>query len=259
MEGISFVVRVRNEEATLEECLRSLKPLTIPYEIVVILHCCTDGSRVIAERLKNEGMPIQIYEYTTPISRAGYETLVTDADSSHSMVYYSKWCFDKATKYWKFRWDADFIMTPGLLRYLNEIGWGWSHPMRIRIPTDPVTKMGEYYLFTGPLKYSKYLFWELSDIDGPHTDIEVYYDDAYIHHNSTLDIKKPYWDEPSWFLNDTSDEARIVKYRYDTLCQTCGPEIIGQARCANPISGEIEGKVYGAEGALSAVGISFWS
>ena len=259
MEGISFVVRVRNEEATLEECLRSLKPLTIQYEVIVVLHLCTDGSREIAERLQAEGMPIKIYEYTVPLSRAGYETLVTDADSPHSMVYYSKWCFGKATRYWKFLWDADFVMTPGLLRYLNEIGWGWSEPTRIRIPTDPGTNMGEHYLFTGELKYTKYLFWELKDVEGHHTDMNVYYDDAYIHHNSTLDNKKEYWDEPSWFLTDTSEEAQTVKRRYEFLCQMCGPEVIGHARCGNPISGGIEGKVYGSEGTLATAGIRFWS
>jgi len=35
MDGISFIVRARNEEETLEASLRSLKDLTIPHEIFV--------------------------------------------------------------------------------------------------------------------------------------------------------------------------------------------------------------------------------
>jgi len=34
MEGISFVIRVRNEENTLDECLSSLTGLTMPHEIL---------------------------------------------------------------------------------------------------------------------------------------------------------------------------------------------------------------------------------
>ena len=51
MEGISFIIKVRNEETTLEQCIRSLFPLTVPHEIIVILHCCTDRSKEIAETL----------------------------------------------------------------------------------------------------------------------------------------------------------------------------------------------------------------
>ena len=255
MEGISFVIRVRNEEDALEQCIGSLNLLKIPYEIIVILNRCTDRSREIAEVLKSEGMPIKIYEYNIPLSRAGYETLVTDADSEHSMVYYSKWCFDKATKYWKFRWDADFIMTPSLADYLNTISWGLSNPTRIHIMTDISNGVGEYYLFTGPIKYSKYLFWELSTIDGDHMSIKI---DRDIYHNSDLTTPKSYWNDAPWFMTEISDEANIVKSRYEFLSKTCGSEVIGHARCCNPISGEIEGKVYSAQSILESNGIQFW-
>lgn len=42
MDGISFVMRVRNEEDTLETAIRSLFSLTINYEIRIVLHLCTD-------------------------------------------------------------------------------------------------------------------------------------------------------------------------------------------------------------------------
>ena len=35
------------EEETLEACIRSLMPLRIPMEIVVVLHRCTDASESI--------------------------------------------------------------------------------------------------------------------------------------------------------------------------------------------------------------------
>ena len=258
MEGISFVIRVRDEESTLEGCLQSLKILKIPYEVIVILNTCTDGSRGIAERLKLEGMPIKIYDYNVTLSRAGYETLVTDVTSEHSMAYYSKWCFDKATKCWKFRWDADFIMKPALADYLNNTYWGPSSPTRICIFTDPPKGLGEYYLFTGPLVYSKYLFWEVSGIDAQHKSITLG-NDIYIDHSSDLKLIKSYWNEPKWFMSETSKEAIVTRNRYEFLSRTCGEEVIGHARSGNPISGEIEGKVYAAQSILEANGIRFWS
>ena len=124
--GISFIVRARNEEATLEACLRSLKGLTIPYEIVLVLHMTTDNSRQIAKRLVEEGMPICIFHYDEPLSRAGYENLATDMESQHSMRTFSKWSFEKAMCPWKFRWDADFIASPELIAKLNAAGDNYS-------------------------------------------------------------------------------------------------------------------------------------
>lgn len=262
MEGISFIVRVRNEESTLEQCLRSLSPLKFPYEIIVILHMCTDGSRAIAERLRDEGMPIQIHVYGTPISRAGYETLVTDATSFHSMVYYSKWCYSRTDTYaWKFRWDSDFIATPGLIEYLNSTSWVKpSRPMRVHLLTNVSDNhaFGEYYVSSGPLVFKKHLFWEQLDIEDVH-DAIASPPHVYIDHASKLDNKKAYWDESSWFLNDTGEEASTVLRKYKALVACCGPEITGHARCGNPISGGIEGTVYNAQPVLEELGVRFWS
>jgi glycosyltransferase involved in cell wall biosynthesis len=262
MEGISFIVRVRNEESTLEQCLRSLSPLKFPYEIIVILHMCTDGSRAIAERLRDEGMPIQIHVYGTPISRAGYETLVTDATSFHSMVYHSKWCHSRTDTYaWKFRWDSDFIATPSLIEYLNGTWWGKpSRPMRIYVLTNVSENhaFGEYYLSSGPLVFKKHLFWEQVDIDEPHDGIGSP-PNVYIDHASKLENKKAYWDEPSWFLNDTGEEGSTVLRRYQALVALCGTEPSGHAGCGNPNSGDVEGRVYEKQLQLEAAGVRFWS
>ena len=128
--------------------------------------------------------------------------------------------------------------------------------MRIHILTD--FKFGEYYLTSGPLVFKKYLFWELIEHAEPHDSIRSP-PDVYIEHASTLDKKKSYWDEPSWFLSDDSTEAKMVDRRYKTLCAICGPEVIGHARCGNPISAEIEQKVYLAQHVLDIMGIRFWS
>ena len=54
MEGLSFLVRVHNEETTIEASLRSLFNLAVVYEILVFLNSCTDRSGWIASRLADE-------------------------------------------------------------------------------------------------------------------------------------------------------------------------------------------------------------
>ena len=56
--GISFMVRVRNEEKTVESSIRSHFDLTIPHEINIFLHCCTDDSETIARKLADENVNI---------------------------------------------------------------------------------------------------------------------------------------------------------------------------------------------------------
>lgn len=120
VSGISFIVRIRDEEDVLYDSISSLKALTIPHEIILILHLCIDSSPQIAEKLANENPNIRVIFYNHEVSKAGYETLATDADSDHSFVKYSNWCFNLKKYPWVFKWDADFLSSEGLIKFLNE-------------------------------------------------------------------------------------------------------------------------------------------
>lgn len=228
MDGISFIVRVRNEEETIKASLLSLKDLTIPYEIIVILHLCTDRSREIVESLKEE-LPLKIVEYSLPISRPGYETLVTDATSEHSIPYYCNWCFSHANHIWKFKWDADFISSPELVEYLNSNTWTKTVPSRVFfIAKNDEMSNAEGYLFTGDFEFKKYYFWEYlnGSFEDKHTGINI-------NHVSKLSNLKKYWTYSQWFCESDSDEAKIVRDRYNKLITICGKELIGGARASN--------------------------
>lgn len=228
MDGISFIVRVRNEEETLEASLRSLKDLTIPHEIVVILHLCTDRSREIAESLKDE-LLLKIIEYNVPISRAGYETMVTDGSSQHSLAHYYNWCFSHAKHLWKFKWDADFVSSPELIDYLNSNSWIETPPTKVYfLAKNDEMSNGEGYLFTGDSGFKKYYFWEV--IDGL---FEIFHTNIIIHHVSKLSNIKKYWSETHWFSDHDSDEARIIRDRYNILCNICGGDVVGAARASD--------------------------
>ena len=226
------MVRVRDEEETLAQSLESLNGLLFPHEIVVILHLCKDRSAEIAAAAAAKNPHIRIHIYDIPISRAGYETLATDAKSRHSLPTYYNWCLSKCKYPWNFKWDADFIATPGLWRFLNSRTW---HPadeiVRISaINEDSNNK--EPYLVGHLVHYAKFKFWEIP-MYVPR--IKTYApEDAIIQHASTLKTIKSYWNEPPWFETEETEEAATVRERMRRLTEDIGKEPKGLARASNP-------------------------
>jgi glycosyltransferase involved in cell wall biosynthesis len=232
-KGISFIVRIRDEEDTLYESIHSLKSLTIPHEIILVLHLCTDSSPEIATKLSEENPNVKILTYDKEISRAGYETLATNEDSEHSFVTYLNWCLKHAKYPWIFKWDADFMSTPSLLKFLNEKTWEKEKiDYKITHKNDDAQDK-EYYLLGSLLKYVKHMFWEVPLMTQGRESI-VLNDDIYIQHISAITKLKKYWEQKPWFEKEDSEEARIVKNRIEQLNKDFGIEPKGMARCCNP-------------------------
>jgi len=245
-KGISFIVRVRNEEKTLESSIRSLFSLSIIHEIIIILHCCTDRSEEIARKLAEENANIKIYTYSTKVSRAGYETLATDKTSAHSFITYSNFCFDKGTMPWKFKWDADFIASPELINFLNSKDWVYENAVYYITYKMDTTMSAEIYLSCATICYIKYLFWESICYNANAKKYSL--DDKYfIYHNSSLSDVKSYWIEEPWYITEDSEEARVVKQRIEQLTRDFGKEPIGMARALNAESGKINRDILNAK------------
>jgi hypothetical protein len=233
LSGISFIVRVRNEEKTLESSIRSLFNLNIPHEINIILHCCSDKSETIARSLANENKNINIFTYDKKISRAGYETLATDASSEHSIMTYYNYCFGTGKYIWKFKWDADFTASSELIDFLNSKTWEYEEAYYVIDYKMKSLRAGEKYLFCPFYKYYKYLFWEVNT-HGNNAKRYVLDEPYFIYHNSELEEIKTYWNEEPWYLTEDSDEARIVEQRIERLTNDFGKEPVGMARALNP-------------------------
>lgn len=233
MSGISFIVRVRNEEKTLEESVRSLFDLTIIHEINIILHCCTDGSEAVAKRLALENKNINIFIYNKKVSRAGYENLATDANSDHSFVKYSNYCFGTGKYPWKYKWDADFIASDGLIEFLNSKSWEYEDAYYLINYKFKNLTSSEIYLSCATISYNKYLFWETISYKNTAKRY-VLNDSIFMYHKSELTNVKSYWLEEPWYISEESDEARIVQKRIEQLTQDFGAETVGMARAMNP-------------------------
>lgn len=229
---ISFLVRAHNEEATIERSIRSLDVLTIPHEIVVILHRCTDRSSEIVRKLQESRNNIIVEQYDYPVSRAGYETLCTDADSPHSLPSYLNWCLSKCGMKWKFKWDADFVMTYELSKFLNyNLGQFSNTAFRINA-VNSTSSNGELYLTDSLTGYSKYMFWEVPNF-APSQEVRLNSDQRIIH-DSEIASMKEYWTKEPWFCDNASEEANKIKQKYDMLVSEFGKEPEGLARASNP-------------------------
>jgi glycosyltransferase involved in cell wall biosynthesis len=235
MAGISFLLRCRNEEATLQQSLESLKALTIEHEIVIVLHRCTDRSTEIAQIAAANNPTIKIFMYDIEISRAGYQTLATDYGSPHSIMTYYNWCRSKVTKPWIFKWDGDFIASPALVDYLNSRTWAPEAPTKIILHAKDATgKNYEPYLSMGLAGYGKYIFWEVP-LYYPDTTSTMLESSIYIEHVSMLETIKSYWTTGvPWYETEDSEEAATVRDRVSRLTAEFGPEPQGMARAANP-------------------------
>jgi glycosyltransferase involved in cell wall biosynthesis len=252
LPGISFIVRCHNEEATIRECITSLRTLKIPYEIVVILHRCTDNSESIVRSLANTS-PISILRYDAAVSRAGYETLVTPANHPHSLITYYNYCFDHALYNFTMKWDADFEATPALVRALNGLNVYTDRPVVCRISC----RLGESgilnrepYLSNCTKEYIKNIFWEV-----PSYSAAPYYWDL---HGEILSVSntvlKDYWNNVPWFAT----QDILLFYKYNQVIALCGPEPVGMARASNP---ECDGpfhRVRASEEVLRKQGILFY-
>ena len=236
MEGISFLVRIRDEEETLRESIESLFSLTIPHEIILILHLCKDTSLDIANELKLRNPNIKIFTYDYETSRAGYELLATDADSKHSLVTYCNWCLTKTNYPWVFKWDADFVSTPDLINYLNAGKWV-NEPKLIEFNaySDGVDHK-EFYLISGLLSYIKYVFNE--NIFYTYGSEKVI-TNIKINHISRASTIKSYWNLEPWFKLEDSEEARIVSERVRRLTEDFGEEPRGLFRYGNTAKSDI--------------------
>jgi len=239
--GISFFARVHNEEATIERSIRSLDLLTIPHKIIVILHQCTDGSAEIVSRLQSEGRLIVIEKYNYPVSRAGYEMLCTDANSTHSLPSYLNWCLSKCNMKWKFKWDGDFIMTSKLAEFLNcNLDQFSNTAFRINA-VNSTSSNGELYLTDSLIGYSKYMFWEVPNFS-PSNEFKLSSEQHIIHYSEIKNMKQ-YWVKQPWFYTDESEEANQIKNRYEMLVSEFGEEPKGLARASNPQCDEILFKI----------------
>lgn len=231
--GISFVIRARNEADSLFRSFIGLREIKIPHEIVLVLHRCTDVSRHVAEAWQQQGLPIRVFEDRTPVSRAGYETLITPAAHPNSFITYSERCFAHAKYNWLARWDADFVPTTGFVDFVNRVlvlDESTPTSYNLTCALGDTARCSEEYLFNTCLGYGKYYYWEHCKQVEPHDVITL---DMTCMFSGSPVLVKEYWREAPWFLQYDTHDAELAA-KYSALTNILGPEPPGLARSNNP-------------------------
>jgi glycosyltransferase involved in cell wall biosynthesis len=234
MIGVSFIVKVLNEEQTLDASIQSLVGFLFAYEILIFLNACTDNSTTIAHRLAAADSHIKIFEYNHRLSRPGYETFATHADSDHSLIKYYNHCLKQANYNWVFKWDADFVMNDGLRQYLNTLDLQQSLIIRLGARDLEGSVEMNAYLSSCLVGYAKDNMWEMP---GYIAGCPMYEETGvYINHMSSPHYLKKYWFAPGWYTYEQSEEATQVKLRLADLVSEFGTEPVGHARSGNLVA-----------------------
>jgi glycosyltransferase involved in cell wall biosynthesis len=227
MDGISFIVRAHNEEATLFQSVSSLFGVLLAYEVVLILNACTDNSTQIAAALQQANPAVRVFTYDPVLSRPGYETLATDEESPHSLSAYYNWSLKQARYRWVVKWDADFVMTPTLLNYINNINLLETQIVRMgAVNLDGDVEYNDY-MSSCLGGYKKDVFWEMPGYTWGCAKITI---NATIQHLSRRDELKAYWMRPGWYTQESSEEAHAVLQRVRDLEHRFGEMPVGLVR-----------------------------
>ena len=236
MDGISFLVRVHNEEA-LDRSVQSLFALTIAYEVLVLVNVCAGAclETLRAIRLVDGGNRVRILHYNHTLSRPGYETLATDYASVHSQASFLNWGLSHARFKWTWKWDADFVMSAELAARINEAGL-WAEGDRIleldARDLDGGVEHGDYASSCID-HYRKDVFWETPAFRFTVGRLQrIVWDDVWIDHVSRVGALKPYWFETGWFVHEEAngDEAAAVRGRLLALERDFGMQPLGLGR-----------------------------
>lgn len=256
-DGISFLVK-SCEEPTLEESIESLHGLTIPHEMILIVHHCMGFNRTalqIAERIRARfPQVVKLFEYKERISRPGYETLATDMNSNYSLIRYNNWALRHAKHKWVAKWDADFIMTAPLRAWINAQGpkglWSKSNQViMLEAKNAQITETFPYFS-SSVTHFIKNVFYEMpvqTIIQETHVQHSLVGTELYIYHKSNYHEIKKYMLVDPWFLTDKTQEGFHVRTRVERLSFTFGYEPRGFARSGNPAAAVLGQRILDAQ------------
>jgi glycosyltransferase involved in cell wall biosynthesis len=107
--GISLIIRAKNEELNIKECIETVVDLVD--EIIFVDNGSTDSTYdIMKEYEKKYNNIIKLYKYNIKVSKVGIEhTNAIKNNNKNTLGNFYNWCLSKSTKYNVFKWDADFI------------------------------------------------------------------------------------------------------------------------------------------------------
>ena len=107
-KGISLIIRAKNEEDNIKNCIESV--IDLVDEIIFVDNNSTDKTYELVKEYQKKYNKIKLYKYNINVTKAGIEhTHAIKTFNKNTLGTFYNWCLSKATKYNVFKWDADFI------------------------------------------------------------------------------------------------------------------------------------------------------
>jgi glycosyltransferase involved in cell wall biosynthesis len=106
--GVSLIIRAKNEEENIKDCIESV--IDLVDEIIFVDNNSTDNTFKIVEEYQKIHKHLKIYKYNLSFEKVGdkHKQALKENNKNTVTTYYN-WCLSKATKYTVIKWDADFI------------------------------------------------------------------------------------------------------------------------------------------------------
>jgi glycosyltransferase involved in cell wall biosynthesis len=107
-KGISLIIRAKNEELNIKNCIESVVDLVD--EIIFVDNNSTDNTYLLVKEYSKKYKNIKLYKYNINVSKVGVEhKKALNENNKNTLGTFYNWCLSKATKYNVVKWDADFI------------------------------------------------------------------------------------------------------------------------------------------------------
>ena len=221
--SVSFMIRCHNAQETLGQAMETLTHLLrygLRYEVVVILHRCTDDSERIADSYAQSApVPVRVLTYDLQVSRGGLETYVTDDDHPCSFVHYSNWCLKQTRAPFVFKWDSDFEMNDAVAKKVAQVvAENNGSPIQVTIPTkfkDGDRGAPEPWLSNAIVRYTKYVLWEVPEF--PLNTSTIALSHWFLHNDSPKAEAKNYWRPDPWFANEVQGLGYVFRQRFESV------------------------------------------
>jgi hypothetical protein len=101
--GISLIIRAKNEELNIKECIESV--IDLVDEIIFVDNGSDDSTYSIVKEYKKKYDKIKLYKYNIKVSKVGIEhTAAIKNNNKNTLGNFYNWCLSKSTKYNIFKW-----------------------------------------------------------------------------------------------------------------------------------------------------------
>lgn len=110
-EGVSAILRVKNEETKILYCLKTI--INVFDEIILVDNASNDSTLEFVREFKRQydlEEKIKLHHYPWTIAGWGDEHLITPENSLRSMVYYTNWTISHCSFKYVCKWDADMVL-----------------------------------------------------------------------------------------------------------------------------------------------------